>query len=45
LALPLSDNGSVRLLIHAVQGFRPSETEPGSTDQRVLGVRLSAHSR
>jgi hypothetical protein len=40
LALPLSANGSVGVLIHAVQGFRPSETEPGSADQRVLGVRL-----
>ena len=40
LALPLSADGSVRVLIHAVQGFRPSEIEPGSTDQRVLGVRL-----
>ncbi len=40
LALPVSANGSVRVLVHAVQGFRPSETEPGSTDQRVLGVRL-----
>jgi hypothetical protein len=40
LELPLSANGSARVLIHAVQGFRPSETEPGSADQRVLGVRL-----
>jgi hypothetical protein len=40
LELPLSANGSARVLIHAVQGFRPSETEPGSADRRLLGVRL-----
>jgi hypothetical protein len=40
LAIPVGPGGSAFLRIETAQGFRPSETEPGSADARLLGVRL-----
>jgi hypothetical protein len=40
LAIPVGPDGSALVRIETAQGFRPSETEPGSADARLLGVRL-----
>jgi hypothetical protein len=40
LAIPVGRDGSAFVTIDAGPGFRPSETEPGSADARLLGVRL-----
>jgi hypothetical protein len=40
LAIPVGPDGSAFVMIASGRGFRPSETEPGSTDTRLLGVRL-----
>ena len=40
LAVPVPSNGSAFVTIETGRSFRPSDTDPRSTDRRLLGVRL-----
>ncbi len=38
IALPIAQGGATRVRVRTDQGFRPSDTDPRSTDGRYLGV-------
>jgi hypothetical protein len=45
LAIPVAATGAAAVTIHAGRSFRPSETDPSSSDRRLLGVRLEPQNR
>jgi hypothetical protein len=42
VVIPLRPGAPALVRVRAERGFRPSETDPGSTDARWLGVRIEA---